>query len=81
MLLNWSFISTKDSKSKYTRFSFPLYLSMVLVIKEKKDISKLKEALANRQVKKKFDANRFCGALKTSEDALEIQKRLRDEWN
>jgi hypothetical protein len=54
---------------------------MVLVIKSNKDIKKVKEALAERQTKKGFDAKKFCGVLKVDEDALVIQKRLRDEWN
>lgn len=54
---------------------------MVLVLKDSKDIRKVKAMLAERQVKKKFDAKKFCGVLKVDEDALIIQKRLRDEWN
>ena len=54
---------------------------MVLVLKGNKDIKKLKEILADRQVKKGFDAKKFCGILKVEEDALAIQKRLRDEWD
>lgn len=54
---------------------------MVLILKSSKDIKKLKETLADRQIKKGFDAKKFCGALKVDEDALVIQKRLRDEWN
>jgi hypothetical protein len=30
---------------------------------------------------KSFDAKKFAGVLKVNEDALVIQKRLRDEWN
>jgi hypothetical protein len=54
---------------------------MVLVLKSSKDIKKVKEMLADRPSKKNFDAKKFCGALKVDEDALVIQKRLRDEWN
>lgn len=54
---------------------------MVLVLKGNKDIKKLKEILADRQAKKGFDAKKFCGILKAEEDALVIQKRLRDEWD
>jgi len=54
---------------------------MVLVLKSNKDIKKVKELLADRQNKKKFDAQKFCGALKVDKDALDIQHRLRDEWN
>jgi hypothetical protein len=54
---------------------------MVLILKNAKDIKKIKESLADRTGKKNFDAKKFCGALKVDEDALVIQKRLRDEWN
>jgi hypothetical protein len=54
---------------------------MVLILENSKDIKKVKELLADRQNKKKFDAKKFCGVLKVDEDALDIQKRLRDEWN
>jgi hypothetical protein len=29
---------------------------------------------------KGFDAYKFCGTVKFNEDAMEIQKRLRNEW-
>jgi hypothetical protein len=68
------------SKDFCYRF-FYLNLGMVLILKGNKDIKKLKELLAVRQLKKGFDAKKFCGILKAEEDALAIQKRLRDEWN
>jgi hypothetical protein len=54
---------------------------MVLTLKNRKDISKLKKALNDRSLKKAFDAKKFCGSLKTNEDGMAIQQRLRDEWN
>jgi len=54
---------------------------MVLILKDNKDIKKLKQLLADRQTKKGFDAKKFCGVLRVEEDALVIQQRLRDEWN
>ena len=54
---------------------------MVLILKNRKDIQKVKEMLAAQQQKKNFDAKKFCGLLKTEEDALVVQQRLRDEWN
>jgi len=29
---------------------------------------------------KEFDAYKFCGTVKFNEDAVEIQKKMRDEW-
>jgi len=53
---------------------------MVVVIRSEKDISKAKKAVAERRPEKVFDAFKFCGALRVSEDPREIQQRLRDEW-
>jgi len=54
---------------------------MVVVLKDSNDIKKVRELLADRKRIKKFDAKNFCGALKVDEDALNIQHRLRNEWN
>ena len=62
-------------------YYFLLFLGMVVILKNTKDISKVKELLAEIHPKKKFDAKKFCGALKVNEDALAIQRQLRDEWN
>jgi hypothetical protein len=57
---------------------------MVAIIKKGATKKELHEA--NKQLhegmppRKKFDANKFCGAVKFQEDGLEIQKKLRDEW-
>ena len=48
------------------------------VIKEKIKTFLTKE---NRTLTKKFDAKRFCGALKTTENAFKAQLRLRNEWD
>lgn len=34
----------------------------------------------NKRSKKDFDAFQFCGKVKFEEDALEIQKKMHDEW-
>ena len=33
-----------------------------------------------RDTRKHFDAHRFCGTVKFTEDGLEYQKRVRNEW-
>jgi hypothetical protein len=30
--------------------------------------------------KKPFEAHKFCGIMKSDQDAVTIQRRLRDEW-
>ena len=50
-------------------------------IKNKEDIKAVRELLNKRNSVKKFNAKKFCGAIKFEEDAMLIQKRLRDEWN
>lgn len=54
---------------------------MVIEIKSKEDIKSVKELLAKREPEKKFDARKFCGAIKFDEDALAIQQKLRNEWD
>jgi PDZ domain-containing secreted protein len=39
-----------------------------------------KNLLKNSSSSKKFNAYKFCGAVSFSEYGVEIQKRLRDEW-
>ncbi|MDT3403465.1 hypothetical protein [Mucilaginibacter terrae] len=53
---------------------------MVVVVKSEKDIGKAKKAIAEYQPEKKFDAYKFCGALKVTENPQKIQQQLRNEW-
>jgi hypothetical protein len=57
---------------------------MVTTIKRgasKEEIHRLFEELTKEfKVNKGFDAYKFCGTVKFNADGLEIQKRLRDEW-
>jgi hypothetical protein len=55
---------------------------MVLVLKKnssKKEINILTKKLVS-QTTKGFDAKKFNGVIGLKEDALEIQKKLRNEW-
>jgi len=48
----------------------------------KEEIKKVTTKLSKSKVKKKgFDAFKYCGTIKITEDPLTIQKRFRDEWN
>lgn len=55
---------------------------MVTVIKKGASKRSIEHSIKMLLVKgrKGFDAKKFCGVLKLEEDALAIQKRLRDEW-
>ena len=56
---------------------------MVAVLKKgenKKNMQKLMDKLSKRKNPKGIDAHKFCGVIHLKEDALEIQKKLRDEW-
>lgn len=53
---------------------------MVTVIKKGSDRKEIEKALSQVKSKKKFDAYKHCGTVKLNEDALEIQKRMRNEW-
>ncbi|CAN5557750.1 hypothetical protein BH23BAC1_BH23BAC1_21510 [soil metagenome] len=53
---------------------------MVTIIKKgikKKDFD---EKLSTIKNLKKFDAHKYCGILKLEDEPLQIQKKLRDEW-
>ncbi len=58
---------------------------MLLILRNTKDIRAIKEFLKNRATYsaayKAFDAKKFNSVLKVNEDALVIQRRLRNEWN
>ena len=56
---------------------------MVLVLKKgasKDEIAELEKRLYQEKTTAGFDAKKFNGALKLQEDPIEIQKKLRDEW-
>ncbi len=56
---------------------------MVTVLKSgatKSSIQAILKKLGSKRSKKGFEAHKFCGVIKLSEDALNIQKRLRNEW-
>jgi preprotein translocase subunit Sss1 len=44
-------------------------------------IRKLEKGLkVARKPKKDFDALKYCGVIKLKEDPIDIQKKMRDEW-
>ena len=53
---------------------------MVLIIDKKTSKKELEKFLKSGSRKKIFDAKKYFGAIRFEEDALIIQKRLRNEW-
>lgn len=56
---------------------------MTLVLKrgaDKKTIREIVDKLFSAQKKNKMDIRKYCGTLRLKEDPMEIQKKLRDEW-
>jgi hypothetical protein len=56
---------------------------MVTVLKSgatKRSIQAILKKLGSKRSRKGFEAHKFCGVIKLSEDALTVQKRLRNEW-
>ena len=53
---------------------------MVTVIKKGTDKKEIEKAISNFKSAKKFDAYKHCGTIKLREEPLEIQKKMRDEW-
>lgn len=57
---------------------------MVAILKQgenKKNMLKLLEELLKNRKRKGVNVRKYCGTIKLKEDALSIQKKLRDEWN
>jgi len=56
------------------------YEKMVTVIKKGDSKKQLKEQIEKALKTKGVDTHKYCGVIKLKEDPLEIQKRMRDEW-
>ena len=54
---------------------------MIIKANKYKDKKRFDEALQKIKPSKVFKASRYLGKVKWKEDALEYQKRIRDEWN
>jgi len=55
---------------------------MVLILNKnatKKEIAAIEKKLQSHS-KSGFNAAKYCGTIKFNDDALEIQTKLRDEW-
>jgi hypothetical protein len=56
---------------------------MVTTIKKttkRKEVKRLLDNIKPAKSDKVFNASKFCGKIRFDEDALTIQKRLRNEW-
>ncbi len=53
---------------------------MITIIKKGTKKAEFDKKLLDLKNIKKFDAHKFCGTIKLQEDPLEIQKKMRDEW-
>jgi hypothetical protein len=56
---------------------------MTLILKKgasKKDIQQINKKLSEISSGKKLNTKKHSGVIKLKEDALSIQKKLRDEW-
>ena len=49
------------------------------ISKTKKNITRIRKS-RNAKIKGLVDTSKYCGSVKFGEDALAIQKRLRNEW-
>ena len=54
---------------------------MTITVKKGISKKKLNEVLRKMKHTKKLNAKRHLGKVKWGKDALEYQKKLRDEWN
>jgi hypothetical protein len=54
---------------------------MVTIIKKGTSREKILTAMKKRPLKiKSPDVKKYCGSISLSEDPLEVQKKMRDEW-
>lgn len=56
---------------------------MIIIIKKSTSVKEVNKMLNNLKPLKTdalFQASKFCGKIKFDENALTIQKRLRNEW-
>ena len=53
---------------------------MVITIKKDTNNQEIEKLLLSFKPRKRFSSKQFLGKIKWGEDALEYQKRLRDEW-
>ncbi len=55
-------------------------LTMVTVIKNGISKTSIRHLVQKTQVRKGIDAQKYCGVIKLKEHPVDIQKKLRDEW-
>jgi glutaredoxin-related protein len=53
---------------------------MVMIVNKKTSKKSLEKFLKSRKAKKAFNPKKYLGAIRFDEDALAIQKRMRNEW-
>jgi hypothetical protein len=53
---------------------------MVLVLKKGASKKEMESIADKLRVAKGVDTKKYCGTIKLKEDPLEIQKKMRDEW-
>ncbi|WP_423146670.1 hypothetical protein [Rubrolithibacter danxiaensis] len=53
---------------------------MVTILKKGTRKEDIEKTLSNLKGRKKFDAYKYCGAIRLKESPLEIQKAMRNEW-
>ena len=53
---------------------------MVIIIDKNTTKAKFDILLKKLKIKKSFDVKQFCGVIKLREDPMDIQKKLRNEW-
>ena len=53
---------------------------MTVVIKKSMDKETARKIIATLSKSKRFDAKKHCGVIKLKASPLDIQKKMRDEW-
>jgi hypothetical protein len=61
-------------------FTLKLVADMTIILKKGQHLEDLLPKATSVKGDKKLDAKKYLGVLKRKEDPLEIQKKMRDEW-
>ena len=54
---------------------------MIITVTRDTDNKELDKILSGLKPRKQFSSRKFLGKIKWGEDALEYQKKIRDEWD
>ncbi len=76
--------ASSENRNEFCNFKHSKMNEMIAILKQgdnKKSMRELLKKLQQKKTAKGVDAKKYCGVIHLKEDALTIQKRLRNEWD